>query len=171
MTSDRIWRRRTQTWEVGCEHFKPHVQEAGLSPTLLCSVDFEALILTAGSWPFSGLNSSEFQLPTECEKSVSEFAKFYSDLHSGRKLTWLHNLSKADLRLNMPDKRYELNCSLYQAGVLLQFAETDSFTMDDLQAATALKEQELKRVIKALTDVKLLVQDETTVAFNGSFFK
>jgi hypothetical protein len=48
----------------------------------------------------------------------------------------------------MPDKRYELSCSLYQAGVLLQFNEVDTITVEELRAATSLGENEFKRVMK-----------------------
>lgn len=147
--------------------FRNHLSQSGVD----VGVDFDFLVLTAGSWPFSGVPTSEFHLPAECERSVSEFSKFYDAQHSGRKLTYLHNLSKADLRLAMPDKRYELNCSLYQAGVLLQFNDADSFTVDELKVATSLNDAEFKRVIKvcaligwgAFATIIVLHRDANTV--------
>ncbi|KAI9019022.1 Cullin [Hyaloraphidium curvatum] len=152
--------------------FRQHLSQGSVD----LGVDFELLILTAGSWPFSGTPTSAFSLPAECEKSVSEFTQFYNQQHNGRKLSWLHNLSKADLKLWMPDKKYELNCSLFQAGILLQFNDTDSLTIEDLRAATSLNDTEMKRSLKALADVKLVnvaledtLQPTTIVTFNPAF--
>ncbi|KAJ3344326.1 Cullin-2 [Gonapodya sp. JEL0774] len=138
-------------------------------------VDFGALVLTAGSWPMTGLTGSEFQLPQELEKSVEQFAMFYNANHNGRKLTWMWHLSKGDLRLNYLDKRYEVNASLYQVGTLLQFNTAESFTFQELRDATRLSVSELKRVLKSIVEVKIFtvsdqdVSEECVVYLNLDF--
>ncbi|KAJ3085451.1 Cullin-2 [Quaeritorhiza haematococci] len=90
--------------------FKEFIDRNGLS----LGLDFNIMVLTAGSWPLSGVSNTDFQLPSE--------------QHNGRKLTWLHHLSKADVKLHYLDKRYELNVSLHQLGLLLLFNSTTSLT-------------------------------------------
>ena len=57
-------------------------------------VDFQAQVLTQGSWPITGALGGDFQIPQELEKPVDLFQTFYMGKHSGRKLTWLWSFSK-----------------------------------------------------------------------------
>ncbi|GLH00123.1 Cullin-1, partial [Gryllus bimaculatus] len=61
-------------------------------------IDFSIQVLSSGSWPFQ--QSFTFSLPTELERSVHRFTTFYSSQHSGRKLSWLYNMSKGELLTN-----------------------------------------------------------------------
>ncbi|KAJ3300541.1 Cullin-2 [Borealophlyctis nickersoniae] len=123
-------------------------------------VDTAVMVLTAGSWPLTGLNSSEFQLPEELEKSVVHFTTFYSKNHNGRKLSWLYHFSRADVKLNFCDKRYELNVSLYQLGTLLAFNGATTMSLQDIRNHTKLTDTELKRIIKVFQDIKLIIPSE-----------
>ncbi|KAI8854533.1 Cullin family-domain-containing protein [Chytridium lagenaria] len=112
------------------------------------SIDFNILILTAGSWPLTNNIVTEIQLPWELESCVSEFAKFYSNLHNGRRII--------DVKVNFTDRRYELNVSLQQLGVLRYFNDADKYEYSELMSLTKLPDLELRRVIKPLVDIKLL---------------
>ncbi|CAG8443676.1 9696_t:CDS:10 [Ambispora gerdemannii] len=129
--------------------------------TLNLGVDFSILVLTAGAWPLTQVSATDFQLPSELEKSVSYFESFYNDHHSGRKLTWLWHLSKADAKLGYLDKRYEFSVSLYQLGVLLLFNTIDMLTFKEICEHTRLNEQELKRVLKPLIDLAAFIISPT----------
>ncbi len=65
------------------------------------------------------------------------FVKFYQNQHSGRKLNWLHQLSKGELKARY-GKKYSFVTSTYQMGILLQFNTNETMTTEDLQIATQL---------------------------------
>ncbi|CAB4428705.1 unnamed protein product [Rhizophagus irregularis] len=139
-------------------------------------VDFSILVLTAGAWPLTQVLTTEFQLPTELEKSVTHFSTFYNSKHSGRRLTWLWHLSKADVKLTYLDKRYEFSVSLHQLGVLLLYNDADMFTFKEIIEHTGLNDQELKRVIKPMIDLAVLIvstpgtfNDDTEIRLNMEF--
>ncbi|RIB08915.1 Cullin [Gigaspora rosea] len=139
-------------------------------------VDFSILVLTAGAWPLTQSSMTEFQLPTELERNVSHFSTFYNGHHIGRRLTWLWHLSKADVKLNYLDKRYEFSVSLHQLGVLLLFNNVDTYSFRDIREHTGLNDLELKRVMKPMVDLSVFLvstpgtlQDDTEVKLNMEF--
>ncbi|KAI9336011.1 Cullin [Zopfochytrium polystomum] len=138
-------------------------------------IDLHAMVLTAGSWPISSMVVSEFQLPSQLERSAASFTNFYMEKHTGRKLSWLHHLSKADVKTFYLDKRYELNVSTFQLGVLLLFNDSTSMSVNEISAQTRLGDAELKRVLKSLTEAKLLdaslpsFDNSTIVSLNTAF--
>ena len=54
----------------------------------------------------------------------------------------------ADVRLNLADKRYELNVSLHQLGVLLLFNGGTTLSLKEIQDDTKLSDVEIGRVCK-----------------------
>jgi hypothetical protein len=119
-------------------------------------VDFNVLILTAGSWPLT-VQSTQFQLPPQLESGIVTFSKFYTGKFSGRKLQWLHHLAKADVKLGYTDKRYEVTMSLYQLAVLLQLSDKDVVNEQELAEVTRVPD--LKRIVASLVDAKLLLPE------------
>jgi cullin 1 len=80
--------------------------------------------------------------------------------HSGRKLTWLHNYSKNELRTNYTNQKYILMTSAYQAAVLLQYNRNDTLSLQELQEATKISVEILGQVLALLVKAKVLVNDE-----------
>lgn len=66
--------------------------------------DFRVKVLTHGCWPLS--NDINVNLPIELTPIVDRFMTFYYSQHSGRKLMWLHKLSKVELAMNGLKQRY-----------------------------------------------------------------
>jgi cullin 1 len=104
-------------------------------------VDFNVLVLATGSWPLQP-PSTNFTIPKDLVACEQLFVKFYQQQHSGRKLNWLHQLSKGELRARY-GKKYSFVTSTYQMGILLQFNSNESMTTDDLQIATQLTQSTL----------------------------
>jgi len=137
------------------------------------SVDSNILVLTSGSWPLSNSNIT-FQIPVELEDNINQFTEFYQKEHNGRKLTWLYQLSKADVRLYTESKRYELNMTLYQVAILLLFNSGDSFTINEIINQTQLPLNEVSRFLKTFMELNLLEAPntdslDTVVTFNKNF--
>ncbi|CAF0772886.1 unnamed protein product [Brachionus calyciflorus] len=123
-------------------------------------VDFSILILQAGAWPISQTNLPSFSLPQELEKSVKIFEGFYNKSFNGRKLTWMHNLCNADIKLNYLKKHYSVTMGTFQMSVLLGFNNSITLTIKELQETTQLPEKELIRQVQSLIEAKLLMIQE-----------
>jgi cullin 1 len=86
----------------------------------------------------------------------SLFHKFYQAQHSGRKLNWLHQLSKGELKTRyLPSNKagYTFQTSTYQMGILLSFNNEENMTAEDIQIATQLTDAALKTTLLVSVDV------------------
>lgn len=146
------------------EKFKEQVMGKNLD---LGKVDFHVLVLTAGSWPLQ-TQSSNFNVPVELEKCMNHFHAYYNTQHHGRKLSWLHHLSKGDLKTFYLKKKYEWNATNYQMAVLLLFNSTDMVTMESIGNSTNLKESELQRTLESLVEAKILKASPDNMPFTSS---
>lgn len=121
-------------------------------------IDFSIQVLSSGSWPFQ--QSFTFSLPSELERSVHRFATFYSSQHSGRKLSWLYNMSKGELVTNCFRNRYTLQASTFQMAVLLQFNVSEVWVLQQLHESTQIKLDFLIQVVQILLKAKLLQSED-----------
>jgi len=141
------------------ERFKTYVEEKGAH----LEVDFSVLVLATGSWPLQP-PSTNFSIPKELQSCEQLFQKFYQAQHSGRKLNWLHQLSKGELKtkyLASLKSGYTLQCSTYQMGILLQFNanDTEVMTTEEIQIATQLTDNALKSTLLSLVKGKIVNMD------------
>lgn len=128
-------------------------------------VDFYALVLASGFWPLTA-PSSDFSIPTELLPTYQRFERYYQAKHSGRKLTWLWQLSKNELKTNYLSQKLVFQTSAYQSAILLQYNSSDSLTETELQAATGLSGATLKPALQLLVKAKVLTQDEDSYDIN-----
>jgi len=121
-------------------------------------MDFSVLILATGSWPITG-SSVGFSLPVELQISHQHFEKFYTTNHNGRKITWLHQLAKGEVKINYTTTNktgYFLSGTGYQLGILLQFSQSEALTLKEFQIATQLNENALLPILRPLLKFKIL---------------
>jgi cullin 1 len=76
---------------------------------------------------------------------------------SGRKLMWLWNYSRNEIRTNHLDQSYILLTSTYQMAVLVQFNQHDTLSLDELIGATGIEPEALQRILGGLVKAKLLL--------------
>jgi cullin 1 len=77
----------------------------------------------------------------------------------GRKLTWLWNLGRAELKTTYLPQRYIFMVSNFQLAILTQFNENDGQTYRDIAQGTQLNETTLKPQLALLVKAKVLLQN------------
>lgn len=79
---------------------------------------------------------------------------------SGRKLTWLWNYSKNELRTNYLNQKYILMTSTYQMAILVQYNNSETLSLEELVAATGIEAGVLVPVLGILVRAKILINEE-----------
>jgi cullin 1 len=123
-------------------------------------ITFSIMVLGTNFWPLNP-PSHEFVIPQEILPTYNRFQQYYQTKHSGRKLTWLWNYSKNELRTNYLNQKYILMTSSYQMAVLVQYNRNDTLSLSELVAATSIPEELIKQVLALLVKAKVLVNEET----------
>ena len=109
-------------------------------------IDPSYQILGTGFWPLNA-PGTPFAPPPEINKVIESFTAFYNGKHSGRKLTWLWQLCKGEIRANYIKASkvpYTFQVSTYQMAILLLFNETDALDYADIREATKLTDEILE---------------------------
>ncbi|KAI0055375.1 Cullin-domain-containing protein [Artomyces pyxidatus] len=123
-------------------------------------ITFSIMVLGTNFWPLNAPVHG-FTVPTDLRPTHERFQKYYQMKHSGRKLTWLWNYSKNELRTNYLNQKYILMTSSYQMAVLLQYNDNDTLSLDELVAATEISKEILVQVLALLTKARILISEET----------
>jgi cullin-4 len=106
-------------------------------------------VLSMGFWPT--FPDSLVQLPPLLAAEQDKFKNFYVSKRQGRVLHWVNSLGHCVLKAYLPKGRWELDVSLFQAIVLLQFNEgVTSLTFVQIAEATGIQVEELTRTITSL---------------------
>lgn len=143
------------------------------------SVDPHFQILGTGFWPLNP-PATDFIAPPEIVKTADRFKTFYFDKHSGRKLTWLWQLCKGEIKANYIKNTkvpYTFQVSTFQMGILLLFNESDSLGYSEIQKATSLSNDILEPNLGILLKAKVLIGSpdsskpgpDTTFSLNYNF--
>lgn len=130
--------------------------------------EFYAMVLTSGAWPLHG-NGMEFQMPSSFQSQLQSFTDFYQIEHSGRKLTWLHNLCKCDVKCHVGDSSYIFQVSLYQAAILNMFNDRDNIALEEIASELNLPADYVQNICSSFIKAQLLIQSEGFLSFNSSF--
>ena len=143
------------------------------------AVDPTYNILGTGFWPLQPPNTS-FIPPQDIVKTYERFQKFYFEKHTGRKLTWLWQLCKGEMKANYIKNTkvpYTFQVSTYQMAILLLFNDSDTVSFDDMEKATALSHDWLSPSVGILVKAKVILpspdnakpEPGTTYALNYNF--
>lgn len=123
-------------------------------------INFGIMVLGTNFWPLTA-PAFDFLIPTDIQPLFDKFTRYYQQKHSGRKLTWLWNYSKNELRTNYLNQKYILMTSSWQMAVLVQYNNNDTLSLDELFTATNINKDILKQVLGLLVKAKILINDET----------
>ncbi|KAG8899979.1 hypothetical protein FRC00_000382 [Tulasnella sp. 408] len=122
-------------------------------------VDFSVMVLGTNFWPLTAPRD-EFVIPKDILATDERFTRFFGHTHQGRKLKWLWNYSKNELRTNYLKEKYILTCSSYQMAVLVQFNDYDTLFLDELLKATGIGRENLVQVLGILVKARILINKE-----------
>jgi len=138
----------------GYKEFEQQLIEPGDSR----GVDASYSILGTGFWPLNAPNT-DFTPPAEIAKAYERFQSFYGQKHSGRKLTWLWQFCKGEIKANYCKNQktpYTFQVSTYQMAILLLFNENDKNSYDDIVKATQLQSDVLDPALGIFVKAKVL---------------
>ncbi|KZV95811.1 Cullin-domain-containing protein [Exidia glandulosa HHB12029] len=139
------------------DQFKERMEQTHESAEL--EINFSIMVLGTNFWPLNP-PAHDFTIPREILPTYERFQRYYASKHSGRKLTWLWNYSKNELRTNYLNQKYILMTSSYQMAVLVQYNNNDTLSLDELQTATAISKEILSQVLALLVKAKVLINEE-----------
>ncbi|PBK89611.1 Cullin-domain-containing protein [Armillaria gallica] len=130
---------------------------------------FSVMVLGSNCWllnrPVYG-----FTIPREIYPTYDRFQKYYRTKHSGRKLTWLWNYSRSELRTNYLDQRYVLMTSSYQMVILLLYNDHSLLSLSELVTATSIPKEIITQVVSVLVKARILVnEDSEQYSLNSNF--
>mmetsp|Transcript_36846 Transcript_36846/g.90172 ORF Transcript_36846/g.90172 Transcript_36846/m.90172 type:complete len:775 (-) Transcript_36846:79-2403(-) len=126
--------------------------------SLRMPLDFAINVLATGCWPLQAPNTG-FKVPAELHTVMDAFKKFYNTKYSGRKLTYLHHLSKGECVAAFAMKgRLRLTMSGFQMGMALVFnaAAGNIITLKDIKQATELQDTQLKVGMLGMLKIKIV---------------
>lgn len=121
-------------------------------------ITFTVMVLGTNFWPLTPPNIN-FVIPKEILPTYNRFQQYYQQKHSGRKLTWLWNYSKNELRTNYANQKYIFMTSAYQMAVLVQYNEYHTLDLSELVQHTGIGEDILKQVLAILVKARVLLND------------
>ena len=124
------------------------------------SLDPSFQVLGTGFWPLSA-PGTPFVPPNEIAKALESFTNFYDHKHSGRKLTWLWQLCKGEMKANYIKTGkipYTFQVSTYQMAILLLFNDNEKLDYTDIQQSTSLNDDILEPNMAILCKARVLLQ-------------
>ncbi|KAF2401737.1 cullin-2 [Trichodelitschia bisporula] len=140
------------------------------------AVDASYHILGTGFWPLNAPTTT-FAPPQIITKTSDRFASFYNNKHQGRKLSWLWQLCKGEMRANYARAQNTrvaptFQVSTYQMAMLLLFNESDTVTYDEMASATKLNKETLDPSLGILVKARVLfAEPENAKPESGTVYK
>lgn len=124
------------------------------------AIDATYHILGTGFWPLNP-PTTPFAPPQVIVKTYERFGSFYGSKHSGRKLTWLWQLCKGEMRANyikIPGSKASpiFQVSTYQMSILLLFNDSETLNYEDIEQATKLDRGTMDPSIAVFLKAKVL---------------
>ncbi|KAL2181353.1 Cullin family-domain-containing protein [Thermothelomyces heterothallicus CBS 202.75] len=118
-------------------------------------VDLTVNILSAAAWP--AFPDVKVNLPKEVLEQINTFDGYYKSKHTGRRLTWKHNMAHCVIKAQFNRGPKELLVSAPQAAVLMLFNEVENdndgdgvLSYEQISQSTGLQGGELDRTLQSL---------------------
>ncbi|KAL7629050.1 ubiquitin ligase (cullin) of SCF [Parahypoxylon ruwenzoriense] len=122
-------------------------------------LDSSYSILGTSFWPLTPPNTT-FNPPPEIQTDIDRFTLFYKNKHEGRKLSWLWQLCKGEVKTGYCKSSktpYTFQVSVYQMAILLLFNSKDVQSYEDIASVTQLNSDVLDSALGILCKAKVLL--------------
>ncbi|KAI2602836.1 Cullin-domain-containing protein [Hypoxylon sp. NC1633] len=116
-------------------------------------------ILGTSFWPLTPPNTT-FNPPAEIQTDIDRFTLFYKNKHEGRKLSWLWQLCKGEIKTGYcrsSKTPYTFQVSVYQMAILLMYNSKDVHSYEDITEVTQLTNEVLDSAVGILCKAKVLL--------------
>ena len=123
------------------------------------TLDTTYQILGTGFWPLNAPNTP-FSPPAEVQSAMASFSSFYDNKHNGRKLTWLWQLCKGEIRANYIKNQklpYTFQVSTYQLAILLLFNDAEKLDYQEIKELTLLTDENLEPAMGILSRARVVL--------------
>jgi cullin 1 len=133
--------------------FKDHISQIEGS-----MLDSSYSILGTGFWPLNAPTTT-FNPPAEIQADCDKFTRYYKNKHEGRKLTWLWQLCKGEVKTGYcrsSKTPFTFQVSVYQMAILLLFNDGDKHTYEEIAEATQLNSEALDPALGIIIKAKVL---------------
>ncbi|EFP09874.1 hypothetical protein CRE_21370 [Caenorhabditis remanei] len=124
------------------------------------SIDFNAQILSSGSW--TRFPEFSLMLPQPLYSTIGAFIMYYNSKHNGRRLTWAYPQSRGEVTAFM-GKKYVFTVTTPQMCVLLQFNNRTSYSVYSIKEATEMSKENTLTIIGSLVKTHVLKSNKELV--------
>ncbi|KAI5967334.1 CDC53 [Candida margitis] len=97
--------------------------------------EFNPLILAQSMWPFRHVADYDLKVAPELEAPLAHLRQVYSNQHQGRKLQWLFNHGRAEVKANLSRKGkppFQFQVSNVQLMILMAFNKKPTYSYREL---------------------------------------
>ncbi|KAK5115470.1 hypothetical protein LTR62_001129 [Meristemomyces frigidus] len=129
-------------------------------------IELSIKVLTSMTWPLEAFRSGhdgdgdapkpQVIYPPTIRKVKDGFQRYYSQKHSGRKLTWQNNMGDVSIKARFPKSQtpvIDVECSTYAMLILLLFEDLPidvTLSLEEIEAQTNIPLDDLKRNLQSL---------------------
>lgn len=133
--------------------------------------NFAPFVLAEAFWPLPYREVKGFELPPLLKPTFDKFVEHYEQQHNTRRLKWLWNFGKGEMKLNLDNgKVVLLQVSIYQMMILLAFNDTDTLTHEQLEKDVQLPNELLDGSLDYIVKAGVLLESQPKVyTFNNDF--
>lgn len=139
--------------------------------------DFDMKVLNASSWPLHQPDT-KLRLPPVLQDVSDEYSAYYGGQHNGRKLRWLWQHSRAEIKMFFPKATgpaaktgYIFQVTTYQLAILMLFTEKEgALTFGDIVKETQLNEDLVKAELEMFCKARVLLSSNNKVDQQSSKF-
>ncbi|KAG7813969.1 hypothetical protein KL921_000243 [Ogataea angusta] len=138
----------------------------------LGSVDMDICCVDAHCWPRVPENQPLI-IPSQLQPLLHEYETFYRSQHKSRKLQWKYHFHRVTLDVQFDEtkpRKQTIECSLYQAAIILAFEDHSSLSFDQIKSKTGMSNKFMTQNLNIMSSSKfpILVQ-KTDYRINESF--
>ncbi|KAG7700127.1 hypothetical protein KL911_003497 [Ogataea haglerorum] len=138
----------------------------------LGSVDMDICCVDSNCWPRVPENQPLIT-PSQLQPLLHEYETFYRSQHKSRKLQWKYHFHRVTLDVQFDEKKARkqtIECSLYQAAIILAFEDHASLSFDQIKSITGMTSKFVTQNLNIMTSSKFpILVRETNYRINEKF--